>query len=235
MDAQTPMSATVAVDIALNDGTVPVGTVWVEEQRGQERSQFAYDPAWRERSDAFAIEPNLPLVAGRQVAEGTRALPGAISDTAPDRWGREVIAAAHAGRGQQRPPGELDYLLAVSDATRVGALRFRTAPDGAYEAPASPRTIPRRDELDSWLALVAAAGIARQVSGGFEPGIRLVDGSSLWRGRDRQGRWVYRIGEALLPPAASAGARVWWLLAYLAYGFHDYRARETPARARGTA
>lgn len=72
-------------------------------------------------------------------------------------------------------------------------------------------------------------------SGGYRAGRCQVPGDSLWRDKDRQGRWVYRIAEALLPAAENAGERAWWLLTYLAYGFHDYRAHETLARARGTA
>src|SRR3546814_13511307 len=58
---------------------------------------------------------------------------GAIADTAPDAWGRRVIARDHAKRRRTDPKlpalTELDYLLAVDDFSRVGALRLR-GPDG---------------------------------------------------------------------------------------------------------
>ena len=53
--------------------------------------------------------------------------PGAIADTAPDAWGRCLIARDHAKRRRADPRlaalTELDYLLAVDDFSRVGALR----------------------------------------------------------------------------------------------------------------
>ena len=58
---------------------------------------------------------------------------GALADTAPDAWGRRVIARNHAKRRKDDPLlpalNELDYLLAVDDYSRVGALRLRD-PDG---------------------------------------------------------------------------------------------------------
>jgi serine/threonine-protein kinase HipA len=55
----------------------------------------------------------------------------ALADTAPDAWGRRVIARAHAKERKLNPNlaalNELDYLAAVDDFSRVGALRLRDA------------------------------------------------------------------------------------------------------------
>ena len=78
---------------------------------------------------------------------------GAIADTEPDGWARRVILRDHAKRLQEarragadvesRPLNALDFLLAVDDASRVGALRFqdeesvfqRAAEEGRRTAP----------------------------------------------------------------------------------------------------
>jgi serine/threonine-protein kinase HipA len=61
--------------------------------------------------------------------------PGAIADTEPDGWGRQIIRRDYAKRreaAKKRGDAEswqaltpIDYLLAVDDFTRVGALRFQ--------------------------------------------------------------------------------------------------------------
>ena len=79
---------------------------------------------------------------------------GALADTAPDAWGRRVIARDHAKRRRDEPhlPAllELDYLLAVDDFSRVGALRLRDA-DGSYHRNAAEarRNTPPLIELES--------------------------------------------------------------------------------------
>ncbi len=77
---------------------------------------------------------------------------GAFADTAPDAWGRRVIAREHARRRKNDPhlPAltELDYLLAVDDFSRVGALRLRDPNGNWYRtAAAGDRTTPPLIEL----------------------------------------------------------------------------------------
>jgi len=78
---------------------------------------------------------------------------GAIADTEPDGWARRVILRDNAKRRQgprragpdvpSRPLNALDFLLAVDDASRVGALRFQdengvfqpAAEEGRWTAP----------------------------------------------------------------------------------------------------
>ncbi len=93
-------------------------------ERGEAVS-FEYDRRWLGRDDAFAIDPTaLPLRAG--VHHGAR-LFGALSDCGPDRWGRMLIERAVRKRViPSRPFREIDYVLALDDASRIGALRFRS-------------------------------------------------------------------------------------------------------------
>jgi len=78
---------------------------------------------------------------------------GAIAYTAPDAWGRRVIARDPAKRRKADPrlPAltELDYLLAVDDFSRVGALRLRDQ-EGTWHRSVSKgrRKIPPLIELE---------------------------------------------------------------------------------------
>ena len=92
---------------------------------------------------------------------------GAISDSEPDGWGRAVIRRDHAKhRGDARSRGEapdghvldhLDFLLAVDDVSRVGALRFRDE-EGIFQRATERgrRTTPPLIELSRLLAATRA-------------------------------------------------------------------------------
>ena len=91
-------------------------------ERGASGS-FEYATEWLQRDDAFAIDPtSLPLQRG--VHHGA-ALFGAIQDCGPDRWGRMLIERAVRKKVlTQKPYRDIDYVLALDDVARVGALRF---------------------------------------------------------------------------------------------------------------
>jgi serine/threonine-protein kinase HipA len=90
------------------------------------------------------------MVAGaqfhRRIPEGS-VFPAAIADTEPDGWGRRVILRDHAKRRQtaRRAGGDagaarlnaMDFLLAVDDGSRVGALRYRDE-DGLFRCAPAP-------------------------------------------------------------------------------------------------
>jgi serine/threonine-protein kinase HipA len=138
-----------------------VGTLHYDQNGAREHAAFTYDETWLAAPDRFAIEPNLPLVTGaqfhRKAPEGS-VFHAAIADTEPDGWGRRVISRDHAKRRQTtRRTGKdvgsaqlnaVDYLLAVDDGSRVGALRFRDE-QGVFQRGAEEerRTAPPLLEL----------------------------------------------------------------------------------------
>ncbi len=91
------MSDTVEVHIDLNDETRPVGLCRYIAKRSSRASVFEYNDEWPEAEHAFAIDPeNLPLHASIfSRRSNNSALPGAIRDTAPDRWGRQMAPVTH--------------------------------------------------------------------------------------------------------------------------------------------
>lgn len=143
-----------------NEGRL-VGTLHYDQSGAREHVAFVYDETWLAAADRFALEPNLPLVTGsqfhRKAPEGS-VFHAAIADTEPDGWGRRVILRDHAKRRQaaKRAGAEagsaqlnaVDFLLAVDDGNRVGALRFRDEA-GVFQRAAEPgrRTAPPLLEL----------------------------------------------------------------------------------------
>lgn len=131
-----------------------VGSLHFDAEGARESASFEYAPEWLESPERFAIAPALPLVTGpqfhRKLRDGS-AFP-AIADTEPDGWGRRVILRDHAkqrrGRGARQPPGSLDFLLAVDDFSRAGALRFQDE-QGLFQRAPEPgrRTAPPLIEL----------------------------------------------------------------------------------------
>ncbi len=126
------------VQVCLGATSTAVGELRYDQQGRRESAAFAYASGWLGDDERFAFDPALPLVSGFQFharrGEGSL-FHGAIADTEPDGWGRRVILRDHAKRrdmarkaGKSEPAptlGALDFLLAVDDECRVGALRFR--------------------------------------------------------------------------------------------------------------
>lgn len=102
---------------------------------------FEYAPEWLQRDDAFAIDPtSLPLQRG---AHHGGTLFGAIQDCGPDRWGRILIERAVRKKVlTQKPYRDIDYVLALDDVARVGALRFRLNSESPFLAAATGKLPP---------------------------------------------------------------------------------------------
>jgi serine/threonine-protein kinase HipA len=145
------------VQLCIGKAGLPVGSLVYVRQGRRENSAFAYDEKWWASPARFNVSADLQLMAGHQSHKAASphdsVFPGAIADTAPDAWGRRVIARDHAKRRKDDPrlPAltELDYLLAVDDFSRVGALRLRD-PDGTWHRPtvAGRRSTPPLVELE---------------------------------------------------------------------------------------
>lgn len=145
------------VQLCIGKAGTLIGTLIYTQHGRRENSAIAYDESWLANPERFNVSADLQLVLGYQSHKAASAhdavFHGAIADTAPDAWGRRVIARDHAKRRKQDPQlpvlTEIDYLLAVDDFSRVGALRLRDA-DGRYHrtAPEGWRSTPPLIELE---------------------------------------------------------------------------------------
>ncbi|QHC63944.1 type II toxin-antitoxin system HipA family toxin [Rathayibacter festucae] len=150
------------VEVHLDDesrGLVRVGTLHPSfAGRVLASSSFQYDADYLSSPGAFAISPDLPLVSGRIWTPESHSLPGAFEDASPDEWGRRLIEANQAARRKRDPSapalrGSWDHLLGVSDAARMGALRFRLP--GAAEWSSSDTGVANVHEIERILRVAA--------------------------------------------------------------------------------
>src|SRR5882724_1581451 len=116
------------IQVFLGDTPRQIGVLRFDAHGARESAGFEYHPTWLAAEDAFALEPNLPLLAGMQYHKKSGAgsvFHGAVADTEPDGWARRVILRDHAKqRDTARRKGatvaaraldSLDFLLAVDD------------------------------------------------------------------------------------------------------------------------
>jgi len=153
-----------------------VGLLRRHSGAGRERVTYEHDADWLTAPEAFQFDPTLPLRRGTLHRGANRVMFGTLGDSAPDTWGRSLMrrrerrTAEREGR-QVITLHETDYLLGVSDETRLGAICFCV--DGVFQTqqaqgvPAAvalgdllqaTQRIERREETDEDLMLIFAPG-----------------------------------------------------------------------------
>ena len=144
-----------SLKICIGDRGIEVGTLRFEARGNREFSTFQYDEAWISNPRGFALAPSVPLNANqyffRKEGDHTSPLPPFLADTTPDSWGRNIIRRdARENRTDTTPLNELDYLLAVDDFSRLGALRIR---EDVADAPFMSKEPSGRHEIPPLLQL----------------------------------------------------------------------------------
>ncbi len=152
---------------------------------------FAYEHTWLDWRETFALDPSLQPYDGDQY-QPHGGLPGIFADAAPDRWGRtllerrEALLARREGRSVRRLD-EWDFLLGVSDVTRMGALRL-AEPDGHRLLDDSTLSVPpmaRLRELQHWARKVESGAIRTEREEDAWLALLLAPGSSLGGARPK--------------------------------------------------
>jgi serine/threonine-protein kinase HipA len=163
------MKRTISVHVGEQDHLV--GRLHYNQEGARESAAFEYDASWLDSPERFAVDPALlRLVTGPQyhkpVDRNDSIFHGAIADTEPDGWARRVIKRDHVKRRAEgrageapsaRPLNHLDFLLAVDDVSRPGALRFR---DESGEFQRAPEDGRRRTPPSVSLAQLVASSRA---------------------------------------------------------------------------
>jgi serine/threonine-protein kinase HipA len=129
----------IQVEVQIAGRDVPAGQLWTYRRGQSESATFSYRDDYLERGDSYELDPGLPLQAGQHQTPVKQPLFGAMSDCAPDGWGRRLVRRAEAQRAreegtQQRVLTEIDFLLGARDDLRQGALRFRGHDSDRYLA-----------------------------------------------------------------------------------------------------
>jgi serine/threonine-protein kinase HipA len=214
-----------AIQVLIDTPGVPVrvGTARVTRSRGIDTTEFSYDAAFL-AGPGWEVSPDLPVRTGSSVVAG---LPGALDDSAPDSWGRNLITRRLAAQAREAghvtpTPTEVDYLLGVNDLTRQGALRYRrddrepflAASDGVphmarlgtlYDA---TRAVAGGTDADAAVATLLDAGSGSL--GGARPKASVADGNTLYVAKFPRGEdpWdVIRWEAVALDLAESCGLR----------------------------
>ncbi|HEY6889321.1 MAG TPA: type II toxin-antitoxin system HipA family toxin [Solirubrobacter sp.] len=181
--------AEIEIDVLVDLGgaVVLAGRLWSHRRRNAESASFAYRDEYLTHPHAYELDPQLPLSSGQfQTALG-RAMFGAFSDSAPDRWGRRLIhrnerlRATREGGGE-RSFGEVDFLLGVRDDLRQGALRYRVPGSNTFLAD-EPGGVPALLGLPKLLS--AAEHLERDEASEEELRTLLRGGSSLGGARPK--------------------------------------------------
>jgi serine/threonine-protein kinase HipA len=173
-------------------GLKRAGILRRHSRRGSETTSFEYDAGWLRDATGFSLEPALTLDRGTFTPPGDQAIFGSIGDSAPDTWGRRLMQRAERRRAERenravRTLMEADYLLGVTDVSRLGALRFRMVGQEEFQSPSAAgvpglielgrllqvtERILRDEETDEDLQLIFAPGSSL---GGARPKASVID------------------------------------------------------------
>lgn len=135
---------------------IPVGRLWSYFNNGRESASFKYDESWLKNPENFELEPYLPLTEGTFHTDTKKSIFASFSDCSPDSWGRLLIKQNEEKRAEKekrarRQLNQIDYLLAVYDFSRHGALRFKQTPDGDFLSAKDNKAVPPLVELPKLL------------------------------------------------------------------------------------
>ena len=186
------MADPIEVYVDLDGQPLRVGTLYRESARNREAVSFEYHGDWLANDQRFALEPALQVGRGRFYPEQGREMFSAIGDSAPDTWGRQLMRRAERRQAEEegraiRTLHETDYLLGVSDISRLGALRFKREDDEIFQTPTedgvpsfirlgrllqSAQRIERGEESDEDLQMIFAPGSSL---GGARPKASVMD------------------------------------------------------------
>lgn len=160
MAERNPVDVTVQID-----GQDQVaGTLWIHDRGGQTAS-FRYADSYLSRQGSYALDPALPKAAGVFHTSTGTAMFGAFADSAPDRWGENLMRREERERARSfsttpRTLSKADFLLGVRDDVRQGAVRFRQQGNGTYYS-SHDHAVPRLIELARLLRAIDRLDVDR--------------------------------------------------------------------------
>ena len=178
-----------------------IGILSAQQAKGKKAFSFEYDPSWIQSKEQMLLDPDITWYTGPQYPNGKENF-GVFLDSMPDTWGRKLMRrrAAQNAKEEGKPAPtlyDIDYLLGVSDESRMGALRFKLDSNGPFLDnnlinPTPPITSIRElqyaaeilesdedsDAVKKWLAILIAPGSSL---GGARPKANVKDeNGELW-------------------------------------------------------
>lgn len=113
-----------------------IGIISAQQSKGNRVFGFEYNRDWLKSDSLFLLDPEIGLYSGTQYPVKKDNF-GVFMDSMPDTWGRKLMLRRAAqiafANGKATPKlYEIDFLLGVHDAYRMGALRFKLDPNGPF-------------------------------------------------------------------------------------------------------
>jgi len=172
-----------------------IGILTAHQGKGRKSFSFEYDKKWLKGKSVLLLDPNIKLYSGPQYPINKENF-GVFLDSMPDTWGRTLMkrraAQVAKAEGKTAPTlYDVEFLLGVADTCRMGALRFKREPEGAFldddsQSPVPPWTSvgelqhiadlvesnKETKELNKWLIMLMAPGSSL---GGARPKANIAD------------------------------------------------------------
>jgi serine/threonine-protein kinase HipA len=209
------VSSDIEVFVAVGERNILVGRLYPHYRRGSESASFIYDNDYLASTDAYELDPGLPLVSGTLQTPVGRKLFGAFADSLPDRWGRTLIQRAERARAKAaatapRSMSEIDLLLGVRDDLRQGALRFRYDGQGPFLA-TEESGIPILTDLPSLLDIATRA---ERDAADYDDLKRLLRAASSLGGARPKAHVLDRSGRIAIAKFPSESSDTWNVMAW---------------------
>jgi serine/threonine-protein kinase HipA len=113
-----------------------IGMLTAQQAKGKKAFSFEYDKQWMNSKAQLLLDPDIDWFSGPQYPNVKENF-GVFLDSMPDTWGRMLMKrrAAQIARAEEKTAPtlyDIDFLLGVYDESRMGALRFKTDPEGPF-------------------------------------------------------------------------------------------------------
>ena len=117
-------------------GPVQIGILSAHFAKAKKAFSFEYNKEWLSRDSYQLLDPDISFYSGPQYPSDKENF-GIFLDSMPDTWGKTLMKRREAQDARARNEKaktlyDIDYLLGVYDETRMGALRFKTDPEGPF-------------------------------------------------------------------------------------------------------
>ncbi len=180
---------------------IMIGILSAQQAKGKKAFSFEYENNWIKSEQKFLLDPDIQLYGGPQYPNLKENF-GIFLDSMPDSWGRTLMKRRAAQEALERGEKattlyDIDFLLGVYDGSRMGALRFKTDPDGEFLDNNKTASTPpwssigelqnaatnfenddNNDAVIKWLSVLMAPGSSL---GGARPKANILDNDkSLW-------------------------------------------------------
>jgi serine/threonine-protein kinase HipA len=178
-----------------------IGILLAQQAKGKKAFSFEYENNWIRSEQKFLLDPDIQLYGGPQYPNLKENF-GIFLDSMPDTGGRTLMKRKAAQEALERGEKattlyDIDFLLGVYDGSRMGALRFKTDPDGEFLDNNKTASTPpwssirelqnaatnfendnNNDSIRKWLSVLMAPGSSL---GGARPKANILDNDkSLW-------------------------------------------------------